>query len=250
VPCRVSTSAPEHVCSHAVSVHVRPIHRLLETDSTIETFHEWSTSCLLEYSYSIRSWQPSQQKGEKAQTMLCKPINADFLPSFLHYPVDAHAPFTKDNAAMSNDVNVEASLMMIEVNIALSLTIRNLLPVAIEWEVKGNELLLTEMNRTILLDGSALRAGQKYCSRNTEDSFPTEANGRLGPCLLESGQAVDVLSCESQKMCPMARYMHTSPYGILSTIPYCYSFLTHMHEILFLGFEPKDVMKNGLNFHS
>jgi hypothetical protein len=71
--------------------------------------------------------------------MLCQPINSDFPPSFLHYSVDAHAPFTIDNAAMSNDVNIEASSMMIAVNIASSLTIRNLL-VAIEREVTGYEL--------------------------------------------------------------------------------------------------------------
>jgi hypothetical protein len=201
----------------AVSVHVRPINRLLEADRIIETFHEWSTSSLIEYSYSSRSWQPSQQKGDKAKTVLCQPINADYLPSFFHYSIDAYAPFTKDSAALSNDVNFEASSMMIEVNIASSLTIRNLLPVPIEWEVIGYELPLKEMNRTILLDGSSLRAGLKYRYRNTEGSCPTEANGRFEHFLLESGQAVDVLSCESQEMCPMARYVHTT-YGILSTL--------------------------------
>lgn len=228
---RVGTARPGSPCFlpiwlfqyDAVSVHVRPINRFLEAHSAKESLYDWSTSSLLEYCYSSRSWKPTQKKGNKAKTVMCPPINADFLPSFLHYSLDAYAPFIKDNAAMSNDVSmktipeegIEASSMMIEVKIASTLTIRNLLPMAIEWEVIGYELMLKETNQSTLLDGSALRAKQKCNHGNTDGSLITDKNscthkvGTLAPCMLESGQAVDVLSCESQEMSPMARYVHS-----------------------------------------
>jgi hypothetical protein len=224
---RVGTARPGSPCFlpiwlfqyDAVSVHVRPLNRYLEADRAEESLYDWSTSSLMEYYYSSRSWKPTQKKGNKAKTVMCPPINADLLPSFLHYSLDAYAPFIKDNTAMSNDVStktipeegIEASSMMIEVNVASTLTIRNLLPMAIEWEVIGYELMLQETNRSTLLDGSALRAKQKCHHGNTEDSLITEKNScihkvrTLAPCMLESGQAVDVLSCESQEMSPMAR---------------------------------------------
>jgi hypothetical protein len=236
-----------------VTVHIRPVSRTLQSKNAEETSYAWSTNSLLEYAkicvkgaadkvgahqLKVTGWRwqrsgTSQPQEIKAKTALCEPKGFERLPAFLHYSVDAYEPCANANFPLSDDnkakafveEGIEAASMLIEVSIASTLTIRNLLPVAMEWEVIKNDSSLKETQRTILLDGSGLRArqhryGNELAFGQADASLILESHRNEGlvnelkeleQYLLESGQAIDVLSCESQAMSPMARYVQALP---------------------------------------
>lgn len=226
----------------AVTVHVRPlINQALSCSDGEESPFMWSTKHVLEYVKENRKaivdkanalqqkvtgwrWQhsgPPLLAESEAKSVSCRPRCSSMLSAFLYYYIDAYEPgksasvsASKMSKSFTKD-DIEGVASMISVSIGSTLTIRNLLPVEVEWEVAGSALSVGKMQRNILLDSSASRRRRKNRDGGTlRGDPPIELDslnfdidwGATDQFRLESGQAVEVLSCDSQNMLPKARY--------------------------------------------
>jgi len=218
---------------------------------SVENFFSWSKEGILEFSCDTneskssieREWKWKQIASKtdpiKLSTVKCYPINAseymkpvffactgilDGQRKLVHPVVEEHNEKKKKIRFKEETIVFDDVDKMLSISIGSCFTLRNLLPIPIEWEVAIlSELDEEESNTIETLDGSYIRnlqyiqyggiplaapetrATQKYLAHEDFRSSAS-ANTILSPGSLESGEGAEIFPCNMSNMTIHARF--------------------------------------------
>ena len=187
------------VCFMRADVFIRPV----------SNFHkyQWSSQSILQFKCvdtngsSTWRWVVSCPQSN----IFCAPKDDGFFPAWLSF--DFHEGNSNAIGKSKKPTQIdddEYCYQMICVRMFSSLSIRNILPEGVEWEV-SNELTSESGKKDMLLDGSILRKKQK---QRLDDSFVE--NEDVENFLIKSGDRKEILTCDISSMKVKVRFRCSS----------------------------------------
>lgn len=197
----VGTSSSSTVCYLPLSLQLnfKTVEVFVRPYSTSTSFN-WSNNSILRFEKSLTTSQHktnalwSWTLFDHSTSISCEPVSSSHGCSKVYLSYECHYESPSLSTQISEDFYLdecpEYEYQMKCIDICPVLSLRNVLPISLEWEIVSGDIL----DNPVPLDGSLFREG------NCPLELSRDGSSNLEPFLISPGYGVDVFACDLATM--------------------------------------------------